>query len=376
MSESLFGLGGVAWVGLCLLLALATLALLDRWWPVHMETGRNHGIDGLRGFLAFGVFLYHAAIWYFYLRTGRWEVVPSRAFSHLGSSTVALFFMITGYLFFGKLLRSQPGQMDWWRLYVSRFLRIVPLYLLVLLFTLAVIYAIRVLQLDAGLPPHIERTDRVVLVTAGVTWTLKYEWAFYFALPLLAWLAGRRPGLAWGVLSGLVLGLQYRHMVLEVHSLAFLAGMCAAWLSRWAWFMRWAVTPLASGLALLALVMVVGVYNGPYHQAAIVWLALFFALVANGAHLFGLFRQRLTWVFGEITYSIYLLHGPLLFVWFRLVQGFPQASGLSPFMHWANILLLSPLLIALAYASFAWVEKPAFSATPRLTAWLRRRWAR
>lgn len=68
------------------------------------EQGRFASIDGLRGYLAFFVFLHHSAIWYFCLRTGQWKVPPSNLYTHFGQSSVAMFFMITGFLFSLKLI--------------------------------------------------------------------------------------------------------------------------------------------------------------------------------------------------------------------------------------------------------------------------------
>lgn len=90
---------------------------------------RFNSIDGLRGHLAFFVFLHHSCIWYFYLHDGYWRVPESRLFTHFGQTSVALFFMITSFLFFTKLLNSNEKGIDWNRLFISRFLRLVPLYL-------------------------------------------------------------------------------------------------------------------------------------------------------------------------------------------------------------------------------------------------------
>src|SRR5579862_6911783 len=70
-------------------------------------------IDGLRGYLALSVFLHHSCVWYFYLRTGKWELPPSRLYVQLGQSSVALFFMITGFLFYSKLLQARNREFDW-----------------------------------------------------------------------------------------------------------------------------------------------------------------------------------------------------------------------------------------------------------------------
>lgn len=54
-----------------LALSLCSLWVIDRLLPLHLShSQRISSIDGLRGYLAFGVFMHHSCIWYFYLRTG------------------------------------------------------------------------------------------------------------------------------------------------------------------------------------------------------------------------------------------------------------------------------------------------------------------
>ena len=92
------------------------------------STPRYSSIDGLRGYLALAVFLSHSSIWYFYLRSGTWDVPPSNFYTQLGQSSVTLFFMITGFLFWSKLLDGRVQPIDWPRLYLSRVFRLAPLY--------------------------------------------------------------------------------------------------------------------------------------------------------------------------------------------------------------------------------------------------------
>ena len=90
----------------CLFAALATSFLLLKRFGFPRQSARFASIDGLRGYLAFFVFLHHACIWYFYLQTGEWGRPPSNLYSHLGRSSVVLFFMITGFLFFTKFHKN------------------------------------------------------------------------------------------------------------------------------------------------------------------------------------------------------------------------------------------------------------------------------
>jgi tRNA A-37 threonylcarbamoyl transferase component Bud32 len=78
------------------------------------------GIDGLRGYLAFGVFVHHSIITWIFLRTGVIDFPPSNFYSMLGQGSVALFFMITGFLFWSRLL-AQGRNHDWLAFGVSRF---------------------------------------------------------------------------------------------------------------------------------------------------------------------------------------------------------------------------------------------------------------
>ena len=112
------------------LVALATAMFLPRTTLQEASsTPRYPSLDGLRGYLALAVFVSHSSIWYFYLRSGTWDVPPSNVYTQLGQGSVTLFFMITGFVFWSKLLDGRHQPIDWSRLYLSRALRLGPLYL-------------------------------------------------------------------------------------------------------------------------------------------------------------------------------------------------------------------------------------------------------
>lgn len=71
---------------------------------IELAEGRNTAIDGMRRYLAFGVMLSHAVIWYYYARDPVWGLPPQSVYRDMGSVCVRSFFMITSYLFVGKLL--------------------------------------------------------------------------------------------------------------------------------------------------------------------------------------------------------------------------------------------------------------------------------
>ena len=69
-----------------------------------VEIGRHTAIDGLRGLLGIAVFVHHTVITWFFLHGDGWRLPPSRFIVHFGQSSVALFFMITAFLFWGRVL--------------------------------------------------------------------------------------------------------------------------------------------------------------------------------------------------------------------------------------------------------------------------------
>ncbi|HKU69337.1 MAG TPA: hypothetical protein VJQ51_00730, partial [Burkholderiales bacterium] len=70
------------WAYLALLLAMLLIVSLDRpFAAIDARTPPSHdrypAIDGLRGFLAFGVFGHHAVVTHEYITTGIWRAPPS-----------------------------------------------------------------------------------------------------------------------------------------------------------------------------------------------------------------------------------------------------------------------------------------------------------
>ncbi len=344
--------------------AIGSIWLIDRWLAVPLDSSRVQGIDGLRGYLAGMVFIHHACIWYAFLRSGHWESPASAFYTELGRSSVALFFMITAFLFTRRILVSRT--IEWNRLYVSRILRIVPLLVVHHLAALLVLAFIRLNHMPTvfnGIP-----TDRKVLLTAAVSWTLDYEWIFYLILPLIALVRGSRVPLVLALISALMV-MERQSEVLSEHMLPFFGGVVAALVADSRRLRTFAPSPMAS---LLALVCLAAAYGYGRSLPTIVWLialTVAFTLIANGNTLAGLLQSRVSRVFGEITYSVYLLHGLVLFIAFRGVTGIPLAQSLSPAMHWLVVGLAAPFLVSLSYASWRWIEQPCLR---RVDAWSKR----
>ena len=369
-------------------LVLATAWLMTKRFPVPPVAGRFATLDGLRGFLAFGVFIHHGAVWYFYVRTGKWEYPASTLYANLGEDSVALFFMITGFLFWTKLLDGRVKPLDWSRLYVSRGLRLTPMYLFVLalggLFLAITMHfqlrepvsrlAVEAMRWTSftilGTPPVNGMADSFV-VLAGVTWTLPYEWLFYCALPLWGLLVGVPTSWRWLVGAALVTGVMIHYVKPEtIYLAAFGGGIMTAYLVRSRAFCARACSSYATVFAVAALGIAFFVYPNLRSSPALVLLTVAFAIITAGNTLGGLLTLPAARLTGEITYSVYLLHGLVLYAVFEFLLGPARAASFTPLEHWLVIFAYVPVTVLACCLTFRWIEAPAMRRTTKVSNWI------
>jgi peptidoglycan/LPS O-acetylase OafA/YrhL len=376
----LLGAGGVLTVAW---LTAASLVAAGQQAPA---PGRFSSIDGLRGVLALLVFVHHGRIWFDYARGEVWGHASTAAFHFMGKGSVQLFFMITAFLFFGKLL-DRRKEVDWGALYISRVMRLTPLYLVVMVAMFATVawvsaFTLRVpiwslsgavvkwLLFTMGGAPDINGVDKTFIMTAGVTWSLPMEWLYYALLPVMALLLGRVVSWRWLLLlvPATIWVIARRDVV--ILSAPFLGGMLAAVCARSERACRWAVLPGATGLAAAFFLTAVLVIEEPFDPRSIVLLSGAFTIVACGNDCFGLLRARAARLLGAMGYGLYLMHGLLLYVVFELVLTRGRAAALPIAGHWMVVGLCSALLVLCAHAGFRWIEAPAMRRSATVHAWL------
>ncbi|WP_026870224.1 acyltransferase family protein [Inquilinus limosus] len=388
-------------------LALATPAFHAADEPLRHDR-RTATLDGLRGFLAMSVFAHHLVITHRYIETGLWELPASGFYTLLGQAGVMLFFMITGFLFWGKLLDGK-GRPDWTALYIGRLFRIGPMYLLAVGVMLVIVawrtgftlrepawtVAAAVLQWLAfgivPLQPDVNGYPRTGLILAGVTWTIFVEWLFYGSLRLMAGVArGARPQrfAGGGLLLCLVVlaiaswsaDISFAHptpglliATLATILAAFFSGMAAACLVRREARPR-VPERAASLLAVACLGTVFLAFGDMIGPVQIILVSVLFYLICDGCTLFGLLSTRPARRMSEISYSIYLLQGLVLTLVFALppVRDFAMAD---PVRYWLVGGLCALLLVAASAVTYRWVETPGIALgrqlRSRLAGWPR-----
>jgi peptidoglycan/LPS O-acetylase OafA/YrhL len=332
-------------------------------------SGRTEMLDGLRGWLALGVFFAHAVTNYSWYTSGVWDGAIAPFYGRAGQIGVALFFMITGYLFWGRVVRSK-GKLDVPAFYLSRLRRIVPMYLVSVLMVLAVVVVMSGFALRSD-PATLVRELRSWLsfgfMHAGdingvkdahninaVYWTLAYEWMFYLSLPLLA-LFWRGTGLIAMVVIAFLFCLQ------TPVTLNFIAGGAAAALVEQRIFRSTLAAKWMTPLPLLALALVF-TYPSAFGLMPSVLMFVFFLFVVHGNSLFGVLATRASKMLGTVSYSIYLVHCIALFVVMRTVNAHYPIDGLEPLGYWIFAALAAVIAVLVSALTYRYVEHPFLSA--------------
>lgn len=295
-----------------------------------------------------------------------------------GQSGVALFFMITGFLF---ALKARSPSLDWKRLYASRVARLYPLYVLLIL----VVFSLAIATRDGGSQESIGRlADEFVAwlafgqpdinaqpmswtMIAGVNWSLRYEAGFYvFGVPLLYLFAKqfsphRRAALSClALLAVLVWSAREGRMGGSVQYVThFLCGISVAYLSdiprsRAVIAHRYFRMAAAAALAWLLCTQ-----THANNWRAVLASTAVFAAVVGGASGFGLLRTRAAIWLGDVSYGIYLLHGLTLWSLWTATCRFadPRAIGALPFFLAMGAGVAAVCL--LASLTYLRIERPA-----------------
>ncbi|MEN4936589.1 acyltransferase [Stenotrophomonas sp. TWI1151] len=361
------------------LVAFVAFVPLSRFVPQPVSGSRFLAIDGLRGYLALAVLVHHSSIWYVYARTGKWSAPPSALYAQLGEAAVAMFFMISSFLFYRMVIDS--AGVDWLRLYVGRFLRMFPLFLVSFFVLLALIfYSSGFLLVEAPVAlgmkviqwlsftvlgaPDINGVVGTRYIMAGVVWSLPYEWVWYGALPLIAMLVGSRPSKRILLISALA--LLYAALRLELLLLLPFAGgivglhACRSPRISAALRQSWA-TLLAIACAVSSVVF----FESARHPAAVILWTFVFSSIACGNDFFGVLSNKVSVAMGEVSYGIYLFHGFYLFGAFELL-GRSAYTALSPTQHWLVTFCLIPVLLITCVVAYRVVELPAMLSRSRV----------
>lgn len=339
-------------------------------------SSRISNLDGLRATLALGVVFSHIISYReCYFRGKQWNWPENFYFRHSGEASVLLFFMITGFLFWRKSIVCN-GRIFPIKLYANRIRRIFPLYIFFWFITLVLILLKSNLQLCVPFEQLLKEISGFLLpgwrswgpinsvergYFATQTWSLKYELFFYLALPALALFARN------GRTSTLLIGFAFLWVLLSRWSLVpppsaviapFLIGMFTAHLChvfpRIGILRGRLVAALLCGCAIAVPLLDLGAAS---RIGLAVYSAIFIA-IAMGNSFFGLLTLRSTAWLGEESYSIYLLHPPILLSFLTGINAISQIGTMPVFMFWCVAGGGVLLTVGISRVTYRFIEVP------------------
>jgi peptidoglycan/LPS O-acetylase OafA/YrhL len=358
-------------------------------------------MEGMRGLAVLLVFFVHFhALFGSYVDTQSWVYTVSRFLGVVGHTGVDLFFVVSGYLIYGALVRRPVGYLKFMK---RRIQRIFPAFIAVFLvyLGLSVVFpqenkihgtffeATTYILANFLLLPGIFRITPIITVA----WSLSYEFFFYVTIPILVWLLGMR---TWRPISRVLFFLAVLVMAVlyclavdssRVRLLMFIVGILLfegmqssvkQLLGRWGEMLS-----IAYFVGSLGVIYAFEVHQGlftflPGHQTADVLLDLqmnqnVFRVLALSTSCFllclysfaydGVLKRILSWdllrFWGNMSYSYYLIHGltlkALALVLSRLVA---QPSVHSAILFWSALLLGLLSTWISATILFGLIEKP------------------
>lgn len=378
--------------------------------PPSPGQSRNIRLDGLRGLAILAVVLYHLGLNFHATSKPEYAL---ETLLHMGWAGVDLFFVLSGYLITGILLRTRESPDYFRNFYARRILRILPLYFLVLTFFLLIVPNLLIIlhPTDFWLPGadhdqawywvflsniHIALTNQFQHATLGVTWSLSVEEHFYLVWPLIVLLVSRNNLVLIctmliflsPAIRALMLSSDVPTLAVFVMTYARLDGLAAGALiallttekGKYAKLEKWSkiMLPL-SALALVALVVAIRndtgiiiddikktLFGHPWMQTIGYSLVIIFSasLLVRLIHhhhtnwLDRLFASRIFTTLGKYSYAMYLFHsfviimtGTYLFDYRR----YPE-WGLASFAAFALLAIL--LTLVLAWISWQVIEAP------------------
>lgn len=347
------------------LFAIAMIAARDAFFSIELDkegSSRLASLDGLRGILALSVFFHHSMITYFYYITGQWQIPPSGFYTLLGQLSVPLFFMITGFLFWSKILESEINIK---KFFIRRIQRIFPLYIFTTLSVILIVFIVSnftlysdfkslLIQISQwfsftflGMPDINGFKDTFTI--ESVYWTLKWEWLFYFSLPLLAFFRKR----SFGMLVGLLfISTYFGNIFIFIFTLGMLAAFILKFEKLNSIFRR---QEFFIG-ATIAFLLIFIFFDEGYGFLQSLILFVFFLSVLQGNSLYGLLKTRSMRLLGMISYSIYLLHNIVLWIIFNRWNSFESILTITPYTFWLIILCSAILVVICSLITFRYIE--------------------
>lgn len=367
---------------------------------VKRAIGRLAGVDGLRAAAASWVVLFHIRAF----SGAHLPFQPLDFFVRSGSTGVSLFLVISGFCLYLPFAAGKSGRFRTTAFLVRRARRLLPAYYVSIAFAVAVnvlggtrlgFPSLNAADVAWQVATHMTMLHTFFASTFytlnGAYWSLGLEWQLYLGLPVLI-LAARRFGLIPTLIAAVLVNVAYRLGIAWAGGHGWIpSGVVQTVVlpnllpGRWAEFVfGMAVAELFArgrlerlpGIAMYLwvpmLVVAVATVGAPLSHIAFgtVFALLLVAALTAGNIVYTIFSWRPLVALGIMSYSLYLVHQPIIQALGHL---FRFDLGMSPTRTFAVIVVLLPLVLAVAWALFVVVERFTLTSRPvEVTGWAAR----
>jgi len=332
-------------------------------------------MEGLRGFAVSLVFIQHftTQLLLLFHPAGMSRSI-AEALSSYGNEGVELFFVLSGYLIYGALIR-RPSI---WKFMRRRVQRIYPAFLVAFAIGLAIALIVSHKVPAAAFDAALYLVANLLLLPGlfpiepvfAVAWSLSYEMFFYWAIALAVVLFGLNSRsrttriLVIALGAALLTGLSVARLpYVPVRMLPFFAGMLLVEIDEIGTSPLLALGALAApAVAFFAAPLLRNnLISGAAAAEEWVHTIAFFILCFACFRLRNIAAQVFSWAplrwLGNMSYSYYLLHG---FVVKAAMEGMARMAGhhLPDAALWMLSLPIFAMTLVPAGLLFLWVEKP------------------
>jgi peptidoglycan/LPS O-acetylase OafA/YrhL len=350
-------------------------------------------LDGLRGISALYVLLYHAVLFTGYVdKTFPAYCKPILTIISFGHFAVPVFIVLSGYCLMIPVVMNNGYLRGGFKQYISRrFKRIIPPYYIAMVLFIVLINLIPVLQVsnntawDSKIPfdwqaivAHLllihNLRGKWIFKIDGPMWSVATEWQIYFIFPLLLFIY-RKCGVLLSLLTGIVIGVLFSYSLSILHPWylgLFSMGMVASIITlsdkeiylKLRRKINWPLLLIISFMiSLIPFAFQLSPFYSPIAQETAVGLfisvlLIYFSLLeinnTSGNWILKFLKSRFSMKLGVFSYSIYLIHSPLLALFNLLTINIPM----SPQIRLAAMFAIAvPFSILCSYVFYLLVEK-------------------
>lgn len=359
------------WI-LCMVLTMIAIfnmnvfKFLDDSTPVR----KNH-LGELRFILSSAVLFHHLVLCGFYFDGQNWTDAGHNISAYFGKASVAIFFMISGFLF-GVVNKNNFE--FWVSFYTKRLFRLGPMCFVSSFLCLLFIFSVgemafdfkytvlkSILWFDAGIlniKPDVNSVKRALLVNAGATWTLRWEWCLYFFLPILSFFSCKNKIILSSVICIFAMtiifyvchikGVYYSERLLVIYSV-FFGVLCRN-------------TTVFDKREIMLLLLSIGAAVCDFlvlNKPSLLFPSCVFLMASKGSCFLGFLKKhkglkRL----GNISYSVFHLHGIIWYFIFFSMGGYLKIASVWIFLSIVTVGFF--VIVVAATAFYVYVEKKAY----------------